>query len=498
MRPDIALLVLDTQRVDRLSCYGYSVETSPHLDKFARDATLFTQAVSPAQWTVPAHASMFTGVYSSQHVLWDVESALSPTIPTVAERLGPAGYFTVGFSNNHLIGSRLNNGLNRGFKLFINYGRSRKVSRTDTPESSSLQARILRMIVHSAMLKKILLLPQIRPLAKALFWNEKDIKGNTAQSLSDAAQFMIDRPGLLPNQPLFTFINLMGVHTPYDPPAWAIERFVPQFSNGSIKKQLKNFDAELRGVSSLLPGQRSSEWMSILNGLYDAQVVAQDVLLGNFFDRIRDAGVLDNTLFIVVSDHGEHLGEKQLLGHSFGAYRELLHVPLLIRDPLGDLPHGATRDTCVSIRRIFHTVLAAAGIATSEEEALTLTRSNTKDFETALVFAESQLPRDARAKTERNYPDLLKARGYDQTHLVAYGSGYKLIMAGESCVGLYDVCDDPTESRDLQQTMPDEVEALGQHIRDFVQQSGSVTPKVGAKIDDAVLLERLRALGYVD
>ena len=498
MQPDITLLVLDTQRVDRLSCYGYPVEISPHLDKFARDATLFTHAISPSQWTIPAHASMFTGVHSLQHVLWDVESVLSPTTPTMAERLSQADYFTVGFSNNHLIGSRLNNGLNRGFKVFINYGRSRKVSRTDAPESSTLQARVLRAVVHSAALKKFLLLPQVRPLAKALFWNDKDIKGNTAQSLSDAAQFMIDRPDLSPNQPLFTFINLMGVHTPYDPPGWAVERFAPQFSNGNVEKRLKNFDAELRGTSSLLSAQSSSDWLAILNGLYDAQVAAQDVLLGDFFDRIRDAGVLDNTLFIVVSDHGEHLGEKQLLGHSFGAYRELLHVPLLIRDPLGNLPHGTTWDTCVSTRRVFHTALTAAGIATSEEEALNLARSGAKDIDQPFVFAESQLPREARAKTERDYPGLLKVRGYDETHLTVYGTGYKLIMAGESCIGLYDICDDPTESRDLQQTMPDEVEALCPHIQDFVRQSGDVIPGMEAEIDDVVMLERLRALGYID
>ncbi|PSB57040.1 sulfatase, partial [filamentous cyanobacterium CCP1] len=64
-RPDILFLVLDTQRADRLSCYGYDAPTSPHLDAFAAKATLFQRAIAPAQWTIPSHASMFTGVYPS-------------------------------------------------------------------------------------------------------------------------------------------------------------------------------------------------------------------------------------------------------------------------------------------------------------------------------------------------------------------------------------------------------------------------------------------------
>ncbi len=498
MQPDIALLVLDTQRVDRLSCYGYPVEISPHLDRFAENATLFTQAVSPGQWTLPAHASMFTGLYSSQHALFDLEVALSSTLPTLAERLGQAGYFTASFSNNHLIGNRLKNGLGRGFRILTNYGRTKNVVQVDGSSFTALRDRILRALSESDWTRKILTSPKIKPLAMALLWDPRDAKGNTAQSLIDAGQFMIDRPGLSRDQPLFTFINLMGVHTPYNPPDWAIERFVPQFSNANVKKLLENFNAELHELPRLMVEQLSPDWKGILDGLYDAEVFTQDALLGEFFDRLQNAGVLDNTLFIVVSDHGEHLSEKQLLTHSFGAYQELLRVPLLIRDPGGNLPHGATWDTCISTRRIFHTALTSAGIATPEEEALTLSRSGVRDSGKAPIFAESLPAQEAQHKIERKCPGLLQARGYDQVHLAVYSAGYKLIMTGDRCVGLYDMYDDPTESQDLQHIMPDKVESLSQHIRDFVQQSDPATPEVGGKIDDVVLLERLRALGYID
>jgi hypothetical protein len=129
---------------------------------------------------------------------------------------------------------------------------------------------------------------------------------------------------------------------------------------------------------------------------------------------------------------------------------------------------------------------------------LTLARPGVGD-EQSLIFAEAEQSQiDVINKAERNRPGIVKARGYDQVHTAVYSAGYKLIVAGERCVGLYAVDDDPTESRDLQQTMPDQVEALRQHLWDFTQQSGDVSPETGSKIDDEALLERLRNLGYVD
>ena len=117
---DILLLVLDTQRVDRLSCYGYPKPTSPNLDAFAQESTRFSRAISPAQWTIPSHASLFTGLYPSAHGVLQSYQVLLPNIPTLAERLQAGGYFTAGFCNNPLVGI-INNGLRRGFYSFLNY-----------------------------------------------------------------------------------------------------------------------------------------------------------------------------------------------------------------------------------------------------------------------------------------------------------------------------------------------------------------------------------------
>lgn len=119
-QPDIVFLVLDTQRLDRLSCYGYPLETSPHLDAFAADATRFTNAFAAAQWTIPSHSSMFTGLYPTAHTTVQSSSRLPDSIPTLAERLRAGGYHTAAFCNNPLVGV-VNNGLRRGFDSFLNY-----------------------------------------------------------------------------------------------------------------------------------------------------------------------------------------------------------------------------------------------------------------------------------------------------------------------------------------------------------------------------------------
>ena len=117
-QPDIILIVLDTQRADRLGCYGYQKGITPHLDQFARQGTLFEQAISPAQWTIPSHASFFTGLYPTAHRVTQSAQSLSPDRPHLAETLERRGYETIGFCNNPLVGI-LNNGFRRGFPLFI-------------------------------------------------------------------------------------------------------------------------------------------------------------------------------------------------------------------------------------------------------------------------------------------------------------------------------------------------------------------------------------------
>jgi arylsulfatase A-like enzyme len=119
-KPDILLIILDTLRRDRLSIYGHQRPTSPGFDEFASQSTLFERAVAPSQWTIPAHSSLFTGLYPTAHGVIEAYGQLSPAHPTLAEILQVGGYHTIAFCNNPLVGA-LDNGLQRGFDQFYNY-----------------------------------------------------------------------------------------------------------------------------------------------------------------------------------------------------------------------------------------------------------------------------------------------------------------------------------------------------------------------------------------
>lgn len=125
-RPNILFIILDTQRRDRLGLYGHSADTSPNLDEFAEGATIFERAISPAQWTVPAHGSIFTGLYPSTHQLTQAFQQMSGEHPMLAEILQVADYHTVAFCNNPLLGI-LDHGLQRGFDAFYNYADRKSV-----------------------------------------------------------------------------------------------------------------------------------------------------------------------------------------------------------------------------------------------------------------------------------------------------------------------------------------------------------------------------------
>ena len=245
---DIVLLVLDTQRADRLSCYGYHAETSPHLDALAAEATRFTQAVSTAQWTPPAHASLFTGLYPSQHTMTQLTSALPETLPTLAERLQQAGYFTAAFSNNPFIGE-MQNGLHRGFDQVVNYhyiGFRLWTTHLNQPNHDSSVDRspgqrnvLSRLIDGKNQLTRKTLFAIWPLLEQALKSRGRSKNYNIKRSLTAASDLLVKRCQAKPGQPIFFFFFLMGTHIPYAPPRWTFKRFVsPLVGERSMYKLL--------------------------------------------------------------------------------------------------------------------------------------------------------------------------------------------------------------------------------------------------------------------
>ncbi len=510
-QPDILFLVLDTQRADRLSCYGYERPTSPHLDALAADATLFRHAYSSAQWTVPSHTSMFTGLYPAFHRTQQSFSVVPDELPVLAERLSAGGYYTAAFCNNPLVGV-VNNGLRRGFYSFLNYSGllTSRPNQAGKPVTlfgryrqyfKRMTAGILRHMQDSFARSDALLEFAMTPLMLPIWQTALSFKGNTGRSLNDAARLFIERKGVRRDQPIFSFINLMGTHMPFHPHRRQLERFAPQMlRDANARRFIRRFNHDVFGWFAPLVNDMNPEQQALLDGCYDAEVATQDEQLGTFFEKLRTSGALDRTLVVICADHGDHLGEHHFIGHSVSAYDVLLHVPLIIRDPSGALPRASERHDFVSTRRLFHTVLTAAGLAESQEQRYTLAQEPTHDPDHGVVFAETTTPQNVLNLMLKHKPELVSERRCDQPRRVVWRTPYKLIETGEDGLELYDVIADPGETQNLYTQYPEVVQELQDELRAYQRQAenaGAVTERIAPQ-NDPQLQRRLRALGYLE
>lgn len=510
-QPDILLLVLDTLRADRLRAYGNARAVTPALDALAEASCVFRFAIAPSQWSIPAHASLFTGVYPSVHSTNQSNAVLPTSLPTLAERLQRSGYYTAAFCNNALVGV-INNGLRRGFDSFLNYAgfwtsRPNQAGRRSGWFDRTRQAfkswvtNVISSIQDGFARSDFLFELSLTPLFVPLWQTALSFKGNVRQSLEDAARLLLGRSGLAPNQPAFVFINLMGVHMPYHPPREYVARFAPQvLRDREASRYLRRFNTDAFGWLAPLSEPVPAAYKAILDGMYDAEAAHQDHWVGIFLDQLRRGGWLDHNLVIVLSDHGEHLGEHQLIGHSVSLYNELVRVPLIIHDGTGSFPRGAHVDHFVSTRRVFHTALHAAGAATLDEAPLSLSTELHSQAEQGVAFSEYVPAHNVLTMMRKRRPDLIRAHAMDQHRVAVCSEGYKLIQVGAERFELYDVVNDPQEQHDLSAALPERVAQMQQRIAAFVRENALArhTAAVSGEALSAFLVQRLRNLGYLD
>lgn len=517
-QPNILLIVLDTLRRDRLSIYGHTRSTSPELDDFASRATLFERAVAPAQWTVPAHASMFTGLYASTHQLTEANRALSGSYPTLAEILRAAGYKTAGFCNNPLVGV-LDNGLQRGFDDFYNYAGAAPNRPLATRRGGLRQAlarrwqRFARAVSQQFAQRDWLFRLSLYPAFTPLWTRSVNYKGHTANSIDDLIGYMQRHRAAQRNgqaQPLFTFLNLMGAHLPYRPPQHALERVAPSLRRDrAAYRFMGRFNADAARWASPVDAPLHDWEKQVIDDFYDAEIIEQDLHVGRLLRYLRSSGALDDTLVIIAADHGEGHGDHNFFGHSFVVYQELVHVPLIVHHP--DLfPAGKRVTTNVSTRRIFHTVLDAAGVQpplaasdpNADVEGLSLARATNcrPDTEGGIAFAEAFPPQTFLSVLRHRNPAMIDRLSLKQVRRGVYDGVHKLAVVGGRVEGLFNVAEDPFEVRDVAPAHSPLVTTLQARISSFVAQAEA------ARVDNSVYDQRLnddvvddlRALGYLE
>lgn len=339
-RPNIVFLVLDTLRQDRVSLYNDDVNFTENLDALGSESLVFTDAVAQAPWTLPSHASMFTGTYPWKHGATQQSPTFESTDATLVERFADAGYRTGGFSPNPWVSPFC--GLATGFDIWDDFLTPRRL-----PVSKFVASSVILKWWSNRRLER--LKGVITDVADSLFEIWSRYQGaDTAQSqrvVERGKAFLkdVDR-----SQPFFLYMNLLDAHEPYYPPEPYRERHAPGVDPHE----------ECQIPSRYLKGEAKADFEN-LGRLYDASVDHLDDVVGSFIEFLRRTDRLDDTILIVLSDHGQALGESELYGHQYGCGPELTEVPLVVRVP-GTPPD--TVDDLVELRELFDLVPALAGV----------------------------------------------------------------------------------------------------------------------------------------
>ena len=432
--PNVLFIVMDTVRAQSLSLHGYSRPTTPRLEALARRGVRFDEARSTAPWTLPSHASMFTGQWP--HELFDSpEQKLASGVPTLAGTLGKRGYATGGFVANTFY-CNAGFGLAQGFDHYEDFYQVFDASPTE----------VLR---HSGLGRNLI----------ALAGEEESIRPGGRK---DADRINADFLAWLPTtkgRPFFAFLNFFDAHAPYFTPERAEQHFG--------KRPTSPADIEIiRAWQSRTKAAATGHELELARDAYDDCIAYLDAALGRLFDQLEQQGALENTLIIVTSDHGEEIGEHNLLGHGRSLYSEELHVPLIIVRPRHDQDSGQVVAEPVSLRDLPATVLdlvgirpqqapfpgrslgrfaALGGLERSATQSPTALRNST---DPQVVLTEVAL-RDKVSKNADRPPAL---RGPMKSVVV---EGFVYIRNSDGREELYDMSNDPSETRDLA-TLPDQ------------------------------------------
>lgn len=275
-RPHVVLITLDTIRADHLGCYGYARPTSPNIDRFAEHAVRYQRSIATAPWTLPSHASMFTGLYPHEHgarsfKVSDRRQNNARPLPRahtrLAEVLQRLGYRTAAFvANNVYLTKRWN--LHQGFDEY----------RVERQRASGVNRDTLRWLASQD------------------------------------------------EQPFFLFVNYMDAHRPYNTASGPsqVDWDVPR--DRSLLNQL--IDDAMTGDGKADPALREA-----VVAQYDNAIAHVDRAVGQLLSALDEAGHGDRALIVVTSDHGEYFGEHRLVEHSKDVYEGAVRVPLLIREP---------------------------------------------------------------------------------------------------------------------------------------------------------------------
>jgi arylsulfatase A-like enzyme len=346
--PNLLWIVLDTVGADHLSLHGYAPRTGATLEELAGRGIRFDRAQATAPWTLPSHASMFTGFWPHELSAGWMQP-LDAARPTVAEDLGGRGYATAGFVANRFY-CGWESGLARGFAHYEDHALPRL-------GAFRLAALVDRSLVGLRWLDRVRRglpgfdrTPQIEAAIIDLF-NGGDRK-DAAEVNREFLAWLAGRRQ--PDRPFFAFLNYFDAHHPYLVPADHLHRFCDRPKDAYEWDLIENW--RTADKTRLTPRE-----IQYTRDSHDSCIADLDEQLGMLLDDLEERGALDHTWVIITSDHGESFGEHGGFGHGGSLYQTELHVPLLILPPARQRLTRVVAQTA-SLRNLPATVVDLLGL----------------------------------------------------------------------------------------------------------------------------------------
>jgi arylsulfatase A-like enzyme len=341
---NVLLIVLDTVRADRLSLYGYPRATTPVLKKMAERGIRFDEARATAPWTLPSHASMFTGYLPHElNVRW--RTAFGSGAPTLAEYLGSRGYATTGFVANTQYCS-YDAGLDRGFTHFDDYP-------LDLKHLRPLRSARLFELAWEGLSRLGMLLDRSR-YNPVLHWFLAPDRKDAGAVNREFTEWLSHRPDS--RRPFFAFLNYYDAHAPYLPPEGTRFRF------GSGPRSVTDFMVLVERWKEIDKIRLSQYFVDLIEDSYENCLAYLDWRMGELFDELKRRDLFEKTVVIITADHGEELGDHKLFEHGESLYRAEIQVPLLVLLPSGQHSGSVVKET-VSLRDLPATIVDLAGVA---------------------------------------------------------------------------------------------------------------------------------------
>jgi len=394
---NVVLVLIDTLRADKLTIYNPRTRVkTPHMDFLAREAMVFNRPLAQENWTKPSVATLLTGLHPETHGTKNEKHVLPASATMISEHLRSVGFATAGFVANGYISNKF--GFQRGWDTWTNYVREGKRNRAQFV-------------------------------------------------MDDAVAWLGRRPQ---DKPFFLYVHTIDPHVPYVPPVRYRALYDNEPYDGPVRaaETAKLLERIKTGAIRLTARDRFR-----LEALYDGEVTYHDDHLARLYEALARQGLLDDTLLIVTSDHGEEFFEHGSVGHGHSIYEEMLHVPLVVRLPgAGPLAERATSEAEVGLVDVVPTVCEILGVDCLEG-----------------IEGRSLVPLMTGAGID-GWPQASFSDFLDGQRVVRSGR-YKLVYRGLATT-LFDLETDPGETADLSGERPVSLAAmrdlLGLHQGRFV------------------------------